>query len=138
MACCLVSRPYIQSTLSYISGYRPTFKKRQANMKSEVVSWIGGNPAPVAKRTSSPLKITFTRSDRYLITVPERIRCILTYLYEQCGLLDDRTLYRQNGMGQSAKWAHRQTVQNIYIDLTSSESILKGSLLDRLQKGYMP
>jgi len=62
----------------------------------------GGNPAVVAKRTTSPPKITCNRSDWYLVTVPERKRCILPYLSDQCGLLDDRTLYQQNGAGQLA------------------------------------
>jgi hypothetical protein len=33
----------------------------------------GGDPAVVVTRTSSPPNITFTRSDRYLDTVPGRI-----------------------------------------------------------------
>jgi hypothetical protein len=59
-----------------------------------------GNPAAVTERTSSPPRVTFTRSGRYLVTVPERKRCILPYLSDQCGSLDGRKLYRQNGTGQ--------------------------------------
>jgi hypothetical protein len=58
----------------------------------------GTNPAAVVER---PTEITFTRSDRYLDTVPERIICILPYLSDQCGLLDRGTLNREMGL---ANW----------------------------------
>jgi len=55
-----------------------------------------GNPAAVIKSQFTP-KITFTRSDRYLDTVPERKICILPYQFDQCGSLYDGTPHRQMG-----------------------------------------
>jgi hypothetical protein len=53
----------------------------------------GENPAAVVKRTSSPSRITITRSfDWYLNTVSERVTNVLPYdpyLFDQFGLLDD-------------------------------------------------
>jgi hypothetical protein len=57
----------------------------------------GGNPAAVMKITSSPPRVTFTRSDRYLDTVPEHIICTLPYLSDPCGFLDDGLLKWQRG-----------------------------------------
>jgi hypothetical protein len=57
----------------------------------------GGNLAAIVKRTSSPLKITFIRSERYLDIIAERTICILPILFDQCGSLDDGALYRQMG-----------------------------------------
>jgi hypothetical protein len=61
----------------------------------------GANPAAVVKKDQSTTEITFTRSDRYLATVPEHTTCILPYLSDQYGLLDGGTLNWE--MGQ-ANW----------------------------------
>jgi len=93
-----LERPLLYLRMSSYLQIAPAQYEIESRAAGDAVK--GGNRAAVAKRTSSPPRITFTRSNRYLVTVPERKRCILLYLSDQCGPSDDRTLYRQNGTGQ--------------------------------------
>jgi hypothetical protein len=78
-------------------------------------------PAAVVIRPSSPPIIAFTRFGCYLDTVPESIRIVRRYLPDYCGLLDDRTLYRQMGTVQLAtgpidKWCRSHVTSFVLIN----------------------